>query len=352
MSVGVTLPPHARYGTSGSLSAQVPCPCGEPAPIRPELSVVVPCFNEGPVLRALVKRLTRACNSSANNYDIILVNDGSTDSTWAILEDMVRSDARIVAVNLSRNHGHQLALSAGLSLARGQRVLIIDADLQDPPELLPDMLRLMEAGADVVYGRRRRREGEGPIKRLTATLFYRLLGALADVPIPRDTGDFRLISRRALDVLLAMPERHRFLRGMVCWIGLRQEPIYYDRHARTAGVTKYPLRKMIRLACDAITSFSVRPLAVASWVGIASGLCSTLILMYSLVSWLGGRVVTGWTSVMATVTLLGAIQLIVLGIMGEYLGRLYEQSKQRPLFVIERVIRSGSDNGGTPTHDL
>ena len=252
-------------------------------------------------------------------------------------------------VNLSRNFGHQLALSAGLALCRGRRVLILDADLQDPPELLPEMLRLMDAGADVVYGRRRKRAGDSASKRLTAALFYRLIGALTDVPIPRDTGDFRLMSRRALDALLAMPERHRFIRGMVSWIGFRQVALDYDRQARFAGTTKYPLRKMLRFALDAITAFSIKPLALASWVGIATGLFALGLLAYSFLSWLGwvgGTVEPGWTSLMAAVAILGSVQLLVLGIIGEYLGRMYEQAKGRPLYIIEDVVRNAPHPGG------
>ena len=226
----------------------------------------------------------------------------------------------------------------------GERILIIDADLQDPPELLPEMWRIMDHGVDVVYRQRRSREGETVLKLATASLFYRLTERLADVPLPRDVGDFRLMSRRALDVLLAMPERHRFIRGMVSWIGFRQEPLIYDRAARFVGTTKYPFRKMLSFAADAITSFSIKPLALASWLGIASGLLAVVLVFYSLVSWLGwfGQpAVTGWTSLMAAVAFLGSVQLLVLGIFGEYLGRIYEQSKNRPLFIIEHIVRSG-----------
>jgi dolichol-phosphate mannosyltransferase len=202
----------------------------------------------------------------------------------------------------------------------------------------------------VVYGRRRRREGEGPFKRASAALFYRLIERMTDVPIPRDTGDFRLISRRALDVLLTFPERHRFLRGMVSWIGFRQEPIDYDRHPRHAGTTKYPLRKMFRFAFDAITAFSIKPLALASWAGIITGFWAFLLVVYSLVSWLRGSVVAGWTSLMAAMAVMGSVQLVILGIMGEYLGRMYEESKRRPLFIIDQIVRPGADPG--PHGDL
>jgi polyisoprenyl-phosphate glycosyltransferase len=309
---------------------------------RPTLSVVIPCYNEQDVLPELCRRLSDVLGEFEGSYEIVLVNDGSKDRTWPILASMAATDPNVVAVNLSRNHGHQLALTAGLSVCRGERILIIDADLQDPPELLSAMMAKMDGGADVVYGQRRKREGETAVKLITASLFYRVIEKLTDVPIPRDAGDFRLMSRRALDVLLAMPERHRFIRGMVSWIGFRQEPIAYDRHPRFAGVTKYPMRKMIRFALDAITAFSVKPLALASYVGIASGLFALGLLGYSLGSWVGlfgGRLERGWTSLMSVMALLGSVQLIVMGIIGEYLGRMYEQVKGRPLFVIQEIAR-------------
>jgi glycosyltransferase involved in cell wall biosynthesis len=310
-----------------------------------EISVVVPCYNEEEVLEELHRRLVAVCGRLALPYELILVDDGSRDRTWSCLCALAEGDPHLVLVKLSRNHGHQLALTAGLSLARGLRVLVIDADLQDPPELLPDMLRMMDCGFDVVYGCRRRRQGEGLIKRGAASLFYRLLEKLSDVPIPRDTGDFRLISRRALDVLLTMHEPRRFLRGMVSWIGFRQTPLHYDRHERFAGTTKYPFFKMLRFALDAITSFSIKPLELASWVGFVSGLLAMLLLVYSFVSWLGwlgGPAVTGWTSLMCVMAFLGSTQLLVLGILGEYVGRMYEQMKGRPLFIVEQVVRSGA----------
>ena len=306
----------------------------------PELSVVAPCYNEQSVLGEFYRRTSTVCKEFGGSYEIVLVNDGSTDDTWPRMNVLGENDPALVLVNLSRNHGHQLALTAGLSVCRGRRVLIIDADLQDPPELLPRMMDIMEQGADVVYGQRRKREGETAFKLLTASAFYRLINRLSDTPIPRDTGDFRLISRRALDVLQAMPERHRFIRGMVSWIGFRQEPLLYDRAARQAGETKYPFFKMLRFSVDAITAFSVRPLVFATWLGVLSALFGVGVLIYGLISWMAGVTVTGWSSLISAVALLSSAQLLVLGILGEYLGRLYEQSKGRPLFVIERIVRS------------
>lgn len=308
----------------------------------PALSVVAPCFNEEGNLPQLLRRLTDVCRGTAgDDYEIVLVNDGSRDGTWRSIRQAAEEDPHIVGINLSRNHGHQLALTAGLKLCHGARVLIIDADLQDPPELLGEMMRLMDReGADVVYGQRRQRHGESRFKTLTATLFYRVFRSLVDIDIPMDTGDFRLITRRALDVLTAMPEHHRFVRGMVSWIGFRQVPILYDRDARLAGSTGYSLTKMIRLALDAITGFSVRPLRLASYFGALFGFLAIIALIYVMASWASGAVVPGWTSLMVVVLILGSIQLFVIGLMGEYLGRLYVEAKQRPLYVIDTVIRA------------
>jgi len=304
-----------------------------------DLSVVAPCYNEEFVLPEFHRRLSTVCRRLNLPSELVLVNDGSNDGTWATMLELARTDRRLVCVNLARNHGHQLALTAGLSACGGRRILIIDADLQDPPELLPEMLARLEAGADVVYGQRRRRAGESIFKRTTASLFYRLIERLSAVAIPRDTGDFRLMSRRVLDVLLAMPERHRFIRGMVSWIGFRQEPLLYDRDPRFAGETKYPLRKMLRFAVDAITGFSVKPLAFASLAGAGTSLVSSILFAAALASWLAGGTSGGWLAALAVATLLGGVQLLALGVMGEYLGRLYEQSKGRPLFLIERIVR-------------
>jgi polyisoprenyl-phosphate glycosyltransferase len=315
------------------------------------LSIVIPCYNEAEGLAELCRRVTGACANLGKPYEVVLVNDGSRDATWQKMMEATERDSRIIGVNLSRNHGHQLALSAGLTLCRGERILILDADLQDPPELMTEMMALMDQGADVVYGQRRTRAGETAFKKITASLFYRIIEKLTDVPIPRETGDFRMMSRRALDVLIAMPERHRFIRGMVSWIGFRQVPLMYDRAARFAGETKYPLRKMIRFAIDAVTSFSVKPLALASFVGVISGFAAVIMLVYSIIARFVLKTEPGWSSLMAVVTLLGSVQLLVLGIFGEYLGRLYEQSKGRPLFIIQQVVQSSQaqQEVGEPT---
>ena len=307
------------------------------------LSIVVPCFNEQACLAALHERLGEAARSVVgDDYEIVLVNDGSRDSSWPAMRKMAAADPHLVAVNLSRNHGHQLALTAGLDLCRGETILIIDADLQDPPELLPRMMEVMRSeGADVVYGVRSSRSGETAFKRATAHGFYRLLSRATEVDIPLDAGDFRLMSRRALDALLAMPEQARFIRGMVAWIGFKQVPFAYDRQQRFAGDSKYPLRKMVRFALDALTGFSSAPLKLASLAGLWLSFGSVLLILYIAYVWLTGRSVQGWTSLMLVVVVLGAIQMFALALMGEYIGRLYNEAKRRPLYIVQEIVGDG-----------
>lgn len=258
-----------------------------------------------------------------------------------MIEEFAQIHHFVRGVVLSRNHGHQRALSAGLLYARGQRVLVIDADLQDPPELLPGMMARMDSGADVVFGQRRERAGEKLSKKVTAAAFYRVMRRLTDVDIPVDAGDFRLMRRIVVDHLNAMPEDDRFIRGMVSWLGFRQVPLSYDRSERYAGETKYPLRKMIRLAIDAITGFSIVPLRLATLLAALATAASIVTVGYVLVQKLLGNVVPGWSSVMIAVLVVSSVQLFAIGILGEYLGRLYMQSKQRPKYIVERLI-SGS----------
>jgi dolichol-phosphate mannosyltransferase len=305
-------------------------------PLR--LSVVVPCFNEEHGLDELLRRVVAACEACVGgDHEIVLVNDGSSDRTWRVMAQLSAQDDHIVAVNLSRNYGHQIALSAGLSLCRGDRVFIIDADLQDPPELLGEMMARMDAGCDVVYGQRIARQGETRFKKLSAYLFYRALDRLVDISIPNDTGDFRLMSRRALDVLNAMPEHHRFIRGMVSWLGFRQEAVPYARAARFADSSKYPLTKMIRFALDAITGFSIRPLRLASYLGFTVSIVALALMAYALISYMMGETVSGWTSMTLIMLAIASVQFLLMGVMGEYLGRLYIESKRRPLFIIDEV---------------
>jgi len=304
-----------------------------------QLSIVVPCYNEEACLDLLHRRLSAAALAAVGqDYEIVLVNDGSKDGSWPLMQELSAGDPRLTCVNLSRNHGHQLALTAGLDLARGDLILIVDADLQDPPELLGPMLETMRAQeADVVYGVRGSRAGETKFKKATAHAFYRLLASATEIDIPLDAGDFRLMTRRALDVLLAMPEQARFIRGMVAWIGFRQVPFTYDRAERAAGETKYPLSKMLRFAFDALTGFSSAPLKLASHAGLLLSLGSLLILFYIAYAFVSGQSIQGWTSLMLVVVILGAVQMFVLAMMGEYIGRLYSQAKQRPLYIVSDI---------------
>jgi len=319
------------------------------AQVRTKLSVVIPCYNEQAVIHELYRRVTLACRSLiGDSYELILVNDGSFDKTWVMLQELAHIDVHIIAVDLSRNHGHQLALSAGLSLARGERILVIDADLQDPPELLPEMMRLMDGGADVVFGQRVERDGETWFKRVSASAFYRLLVRMTNVGIPPDTGDFRLMRRPVLETLLAMPEQQRFIRGMVAWIGFRQVPLQYHRDRRFAGETKYPLRKMLIFAVDAITGFSIAPLRISFYVAFLFLLFALFTIIYVLISWLYLGPVPGWTSIFLFMLIFASVQLFSLAIIGEYLGRVYMETKQRPLFIIREIMSASPANEQYP----
>lgn len=305
-----------------------------------DLSVVIPVYNEEAGLDALIARVIPAAEAIfADRFELVLINDGSKDASWDVICKHAERDPRIVAINLSRNHGHQLALTAGLNHVRGQLVFVLDADLQDPPELLGPMLEQLRKGYDVVYGQRSKRHGETAFKRGTAALFYRMLGRMVDTHIPRDTGDFRLMTRRVVDQLNAMPERYRFIRGLVSFVGFNQIAFPYERDPRFAGETNYPLRKMIALAVDAITSFSVVPLRFASHLGMMFGLAGLASLVWVVWAWMQGGAVQGWASLAALTLILGSVQLLVLGVFGEYLGRMYMEAKQRPLFIIAEVRR-------------
>jgi dolichol-phosphate mannosyltransferase len=318
-------------------------PVGNRASDGPRLSVVVPCYNEEKVLPELARRLTAVCRHQVGDaYEVILVNDGSRDQTWALVGAMARQSPNIVGVDLSRNVGHQLALTAGLTLCRGDRVLIIDADLQDPPELLPEMMAAMDRGADVVFGQRVHRAGEGAFKRGTAYLFYRLLSVFAEVQIPKDTGDFRLINRKVLDALNQMPEQHRFIRGMVAWLGFRQTPLHYSREPRFAGTTKYPFWKMARFAADAITGFSISPLRIGIVLSLMCFALTAVLFVYVVYAWLALSVVRGWTSQLLFFLVFSGAQLLVLGIIGEYVGRTYIEAKGRPLFIVSEILTQAS----------
>jgi dolichol-phosphate mannosyltransferase len=302
---------------------------------QPTLSVVVPCFNEMQVLRLTHERLSRALQALGLAYEIIYVDDGSRDRTAELLLELTASDPCVRVLFFSRNFGHQAAVSAGLEAAAGEAVVIIDADLQDPPELIADMVARWRDGVEVVYGQRMHRKGEGAFKLASAKAFYRALNAISEVEIPLDVGDFRLLDRRVVDVMLRMPERDRFLRGMVAWVGFRQEALQYERQERAAGETKYPLRKMVALAFNGILSFSLAPLRLSVTLGLLTTFLAFSLIIYALVVRLfTAQWVEGWAMIFIGMMLLGGIQLIVLGAIGEYVGRIYMEAKGRPMYIV------------------
>lgn len=303
------------------------------------ISIVVPCYNEQEVFGETYKRLTETFEQLDENkyhYEIIFVNDGSKDNTLEQIQNVIKQDPRVKGINFSRNFGHQIAITAGLDNCKGDAAVVIDADLQDPPTVILEMVKKWEEGYDVIFGKRRERAGESTFKLLTAKWFYRFINRLSDVDMPLDTGDFRLMDRNALDQFLRMRETYRFVRGMVAWIGFKQTFVEYDRESRFAGTTKYPLKKMLRLASDAILSFSNTPLKVATFVGFITSIIAFFGILYSLYMRLfTENFVEGWTLLMISVLLIGGIILLVLGIIGEYVGRIYGEIKQRPLYIIQ-----------------
>jgi polyisoprenyl-phosphate glycosyltransferase len=303
------------------------------------LSVVVPCYNEEEVIALTHRQLTNVLQSLVTSYEIIYVDDGSRDRTAEILHDIVMSDSCARVVCFGRNFGHQFAVSAGLDHASGSAVVIIDADLQDPPEVIEPMLHAWVEGADVAYGVRTDRDGESWFKRHTAAAFYRVLNWVSDTQIPADTGDFRLMDRRVLNVLRSMPERDRFIRGMVAWIGCRQVPIGYRRAPRAAGTSKYPLGKMLRFAVTGILSFSSAPLRVAIWAGFGAAFIALVAMLHALAAKLiFHNTVPGWAAIFTALMFVSGVQLICIGIIGEYLARVYMQSKCRPLYVVSAAL--------------
>ncbi|HEX7887268.1 MAG TPA: glycosyltransferase family 2 protein [Phenylobacterium sp.] len=308
---------------------------------RPSLSIVAPCFNEVESLPTFVERATQACvTAGVGDFELVLVNDGSDDRTWETICELASRQSGIVGVNLARNYGHQLAASAGLSLCRGDRVLLIDADLQDPPELLAALMSRMDEGYDVVYARRRKRPQESAFKLGAASAFYRVLDALSEVRIPVEVGDFRLMTRRVVDRLNALPESDRFIRGMVAWLGGRQAELLYDREPRFAGQTGYTLAKMLRLAAAGITSFSTAPLRLAIWFAGLGALVAGGLILYILIGFLVGRTTPGWTSLALMTAFFGIGQFACMAIIGAYLGRVFVQVKGRPLFYVDEIVGS------------
>lgn len=308
------------------------------------LSVVAPCMNEEDGLEAFYLRLMNVIRMSGlQHYEVILIDDGSSDNTWDIISALHRTDPNVVGFRLSRNFGHQAALTAGLNQARGDYVFIIDSDLQDPPELLMPMLEKMKQGYDVVYGKRRTRKGETFFKLFSAKMFYRILSFFSDIEIPLDTGDFRLMNKKVLHAYQGINESQRFTRGLIAWLGFRQTALSYDRESRHAGNTKYPMRKMINFSLDAITGFSQKPLRLIIYFGIFTSFISLFAFAYSVYGWLLSKTIPGWASIMTAICILGSVQLICLGVIGEYVGRTFFESKKRPLFLIQETTGESNE---------
>ena len=308
-----------------------------------DVSIVVPLFNEEGNVHELVRRLRAILDSLEGRptYEMVFVNDGSSDGTLEALRALARTTPHVVVLNLSRNFGHQLAATAGIDAARGDAVVLMDGDLQDPPELIADFLERYRAGYDVVYAVRRSRRGESAFKLFTARAFYRLIRRLTNVSIPVDTGDFRLMSRRVVEALRQTRERHRFLRGLVSWVGYRQIGVEYDRDERFSGVTKYPISKMFRFAVDGITSFSEIPLRFASYFGFFVSIIAFIVAVAEIaIRLFTGYNLPGYTSTIFAILFLGGVQLIGIGILGEYIGRIYDEIKGRPLYLVADVDRS------------
>jgi dolichol-phosphate mannosyltransferase len=295
-------------------------------------------FNEEETLPHFYERVIAVMDSLGEPFELLFVNDGSRDGSFRIMQELHDKDPRVHAINFSRNFGHQIAISAGLDYARGQAVIILDADLQDPPEVMLTLIERWKEGAEVVYAQRTRREGETRFKLLTAAAFYRVIERITSINIPRDTGDFRLLDRRVVDVLITMREQHRFMRGLSVWVGFRQEAVSYERHERFAGETKYPLNKMIRFSLDAITSFSHVPLQLATSFGFLLAGLSLIGIVIAIILRLVTGAIAGEASTLILVLFLGGIQLIFLGIIGEYLGRIYDEVRARPLYIVHEVL--------------
>lgn len=339
------------------------------------ISIVVPCFNEEEVLPETVERLFQVTDNIRINisgisknfflynneskssraslisespevlFELIFVNDGSRDNTLKILQDYAKKDARVKVINFSKNFGHQIAVTAGMDASNGDATVLIDADLQDPPELIEEMVKLWLADYDVVYATRTKRLGEGHFKLFTAKCFYRVLNFFSDTPIPLDTGDFRLMDRTVVDVLCRMPEHDRFIRGMVSWVGLRQVSLPYKREERHAGESKYPLKKMLAFALSGILSFSIKPLRLASWLGFMCSFIAFLLCLYALIlKFFTHQTIDGWTSIVVAILFIGGVQLLCLGILGEYVGRIYSHAKSRPLYIVEGYYGYGNQS--------
>lgn len=306
-----------------------------------KISVVIPMYFEEDVVNECYNRTKNVLNKlSSYEHEIIFINDGSKDMTLELLEKISQNDNNVKIISFSRNFGHQAAVTAGLKFTTGDAVVIMDADMQDPPEVIEEMVKLWEEGNEVIYAKRKVREGETKFKIFTAKMFYKMLNSLSDTEIPKDTGDFRLADKKVIEVINQLPEHNKFLRGLFSWVGFKQIPLEYERKERFAGKTKYPLKKMIKLALDGITSFSTKPLKILGVLGIFSVLISFIILIYALISFAFNlnHLTPGWTSLMVTITFLGGIQLLSIWLISEYVGRIYDESKGRPEYIIDKKI--------------
>jgi polyisoprenyl-phosphate glycosyltransferase len=317
---------------------------------RPTFSVVVPIWNETEVIPELYRRVLQIMDSTGASWELVCINDGSTDNSLELLLELHRQDPRVKVIDFSRNFGHQIAITAGADFADGDAVIVMDADLQDPPDVILRMIEKWRAGYEVVYAVRSKRKGETRFKLWTASLFYRILQKITDIYIPLDAGDFRLMDRRVVLAMRKMRERHRFMRGLSSWVGFRQIGVEYERAERFAGDTKYPLRRMLRLAGNAITSFSYLPLQLATYVGFGLALLSLLAIVITIILRLSGNVFfLGQATTLVSVLFLGGVQLIFLGIIGEYLGRIYDEVKHRPLYLVSHAYGFVAQGGNGPT---
>lgn len=307
-----------------------------------KISVVIPMYYEEEVAHLCYDRVSTVLKNLSDKYEyeIIFVNDGSKDKTLKILKDIANSDKCVKVISFSRNFGHQAAVTAGIKYVTGDAIVIMDADLQDPPELIPDMLKLWEEGNEVIYGKRKTRKGESAFKLLTAKMFYTFLNSMSEVEIPKNTGDFRLVDRKVIDVINSLPEHNKFLRGLFSWVGFEQKAFLYDRPKRELGATKYPFKKMFKLASDGILSFSTKPMKIVGGLGVISILFSIAVLIYSLCSYFGqwNNLTPGWTSIMVCITFFAGVQLLSLWVLSEYISRIYDESKGRPEYIIKEKI--------------
>ncbi len=313
--------------------------------MKPLYSVVVPVYNEEEVIRVSYDRLTKVMSTLKEPYELIFVNDGSRDKTPEILADICRKDKSCRFINFSRNFGHQPAITAGMDYSKGEAIVVIDADLQDPPEVILDMIKEWKNGYEVVYGKRLKRKGETFFKKFTAKVYYRVLKSMTSVDIPVDTGDFRLIDRKVCDTLKSMPERSRYVRGLVAWVGFKQKPVEYVREERFAGETKYPLKKMLKLAMDGIAAFSFKPLKFATGVGVMLTVVSLAAMLLSVILGIINSSFSWQMFMMLCVLLTQGFMFIFIGLTGEYIGRIFEQAKGRPVYIVRETI--GFDDGGT-----